>query len=160
MQLFAPLSGPLCTRVSMLTSSARATSRLVQGGDAIRRVVSADVGGILQKGGTVFGTARSAEFRAREGRLRPAGHLLERNIDALVVIGGDGSLTGANLFPQEWSGLLAELVAAGSVEQEVADRPPSAAGRSGRSTTTGPAPTGPSAPTPLCTGSPRRWTRL
>jgi len=62
---------------------------LVNGGDAIRRVSSADVGGILRKGGTVFGTARSQEFRTRDGRLRAAGHLLERGIDSLVVIGGD-----------------------------------------------------------------------
>ena len=44
---------------------------LVEGDGAIRRLESADVGGILQRGGTVIGTARSADFRTREGRRRP-----------------------------------------------------------------------------------------
>src|SRR5919112_3821847 len=43
---------------------------LVEGGDFIRRFESADVGGILQRGGTVIGTARSEAFRTREGRRR------------------------------------------------------------------------------------------
>ena len=93
---------------------------LIQGGDAIRRMESADVGGILQRGGTIIGTARSMEFRTREGRRRAARNLLERGIDALVVIGGDGSLTGANLLREEWPELLAELVDAGEVPPEVA----------------------------------------
>ena len=71
---------------------------------------SSDVGGILHQGGTVLGTARCAEFRTREGRRRAARNLVERGIDALVVIGGDGSLTGANLFRDEWPELLEELV--------------------------------------------------
>ena len=51
--------------------------------------------------------------------------MVERGIDALVVIGGDGSLTGANLFRQEWSGLLAELVTAGEISPAVAADHPS-----------------------------------
>jgi 6-phosphofructokinase 1 len=82
---------------------------LIQGGDAIRRVESADVGGILQLGGTILGTARSMEFREREGRRRAARNLLEVGVDALVVIGGDGSLTGADLLRQEWPELVPEL---------------------------------------------------
>jgi 6-phosphofructokinase 1 len=93
---------------------------LIQGGDAIRRVESADVGGILQRGGTILGTARSMEFRERDGRRRAARNLLERGIDALVVIGGDGSLTGADLLREEWPELLSELVDAGEVHPEVA----------------------------------------
>ena len=46
--------------------------------------------------------------------------MVERGIDALVVIGGDGSLTGANLFRQEWPELLAELVEAGEISPAVA----------------------------------------
>ncbi len=76
---------------------------IVAGGEMIRRMDWNDVGGIMQRGGTVIGTARSAAFRTREGRLAAARNLLERGIDRLVVIGGDGSLTGANLFRQEWS---------------------------------------------------------
>jgi 6-phosphofructokinase 1 len=93
---------------------------LVEGGDAIRRLESTDVGGILQRGGTVIGTARSTDFRSRSGRRRAVRNLLDRGIDALVVIGGDGSLTGANLFRQEWPELAAELVDAGEVSADVA----------------------------------------
>ena len=83
---------------------------LVEGGDLIRRMEPGDTEGILHKGGTGIGTARSKEFRTREGRRSAARNMVERGIDALVVIGGDGSLTGANLFRQEWPELLAELV--------------------------------------------------
>jgi 6-phosphofructokinase 1 len=89
---------------------------LVEGGRAIRKLESSDVGGILYRGGTVIGTARSQEFRTRRGRLRAARNLLEHGIDALVVIGGDGSLTGANLFRKEWPDLLAELVRSGEMD--------------------------------------------
>ena len=93
---------------------------LVDGGEAIRRVESADVGQILHRGGTVFGTARCNEFRTQAGRRKAVRNLLERRIDGLVVIGGDGSLTGADLFRQEWPGVVAELVEAGEVTSEVA----------------------------------------
>lgn len=65
------------------------------------------------KGGTVIGSARCADFRDRAGRLKAATNLIEHGITNLVVIGGDGSLTGANLFRQEWSSLLEELVSTG-----------------------------------------------
>jgi 6-phosphofructokinase 1 len=94
---------------------------LVDGGDRIKRMSSGDVGGILHQGGTVLGTARCAEFRTRDGRRTAARNLLERGIDALVVIGGDGSLTGANLFREEWPEHLSELVAQGDIERSVAD---------------------------------------
>lgn len=61
----------------------------------------------------MIGSARCKDFREREGRLRAALNLLERGITNLVCIGGDGSLTGANLFRQEWSSLLEELVSTG-----------------------------------------------
>ena len=91
---------------------------LVQGGDALRRLTSADVGGILHRGGTVLGTARCADFRTREGRRQAVRNLVDRGIDALVVVGGDGSLTGADLFRQEWPELLAELVDRGEVHPD------------------------------------------
>jgi 6-phosphofructokinase 1 len=93
---------------------------LVAGGEAIRPLSFEDVGGILHLGGTSIGTARSDEFRTRAGRLRAAQHLVERGIAALIVIGGDGSLTGASLFRTEWSGLLDELVATGALSAEQA----------------------------------------
>lgn len=95
---------------------------LITGGSQIRPMSWDSAGGILQRGGTVIGTARCDEFRTREGRRTAALHLIEREIDSLIVIGGDGSLTGANLFRQEWSELLMELVQEGKITQEVADR--------------------------------------
>ncbi len=93
---------------------------LVDGGDAIRLISSDDVGGILHQGGTVLGTARCEAFRTRDGRRRAAGNLLEKGIDALVVIGGDGSLTGAEIFREEWPDLLTELVATGHLDPAIA----------------------------------------
>ncbi len=95
---------------------------MVDGGDYIRRMTWDSVGGILQQGGTIIGSARCEAFKTREGRLRAALHLVERGIDRLVVIGGDGSLTGADIFRREWSGLLADLVKQGWISQDVADR--------------------------------------
>ena len=97
---------------------------MIDGGDQIRELRGNDVGGIMQRGGTMIGTARSADFRTREGRLKAARNLITRGIDRLVVIGGDGSLTGANLFRQEWAGLVAELATAGEITQEVAAQHP------------------------------------
>lgn len=93
---------------------------LVDGGDRIRRVTSRDVGGILYQGGTVLGTARSERFRTRDGRREAARNLVALGIDALVVIGGDGSLTGANLFREEWPELLQELAERGEIEPATA----------------------------------------
>ncbi len=93
---------------------------LVRGGDLIRRMEAMGAEGILHKGGTAIGTARSKEFRTREGRRSAARNMIERSIDALVVIGGDGSLTGANTFREEWPELLAELVEAGEITSESA----------------------------------------
>ena len=55
------------------------------------------------------------DFKEREGRKKAAKNLVTRGISNLVVIGGDGSLTGANLFREEWSGLLKELVKDGMI---------------------------------------------
>jgi len=97
---------------------------MVDGGERIRKMDWDSVGGIMQQGGTVIGTARSPAFRTRDGRVQAAQHLLEHAIDRLVVIGGDGSLTGANLFRQEWPDLLAGLVADRRISRELADRHP------------------------------------
>ena len=53
------------------------------------------VGGIIQQGGTILGSARSEEFRTEEGRSRALRELNQAGIEALVVIGGNGSQTGA-----------------------------------------------------------------
>jgi 6-phosphofructokinase 1 len=97
---------------------------LVDGGDRIRPVSWNDVSAILNRGGTVIGTARSMDFRERGGRLRAVRNLLERGIDRLVVIGGDGSLSGADLLREEWPSLISELLAAGTIDRETAGRHP------------------------------------
>ncbi|HPL81418.1 MAG TPA: 6-phosphofructokinase [Anaerolineaceae bacterium] len=55
-----------------------------------------EVGGILQRGGTMLGSARSEEFKTIEGRELALRNLNQRGVDALVVIGGNGSQAGAN----------------------------------------------------------------
>ncbi|XP_071590893.1 ATP-dependent 6-phosphofructokinase, platelet type isoform X3 [Heliangelus exortis] len=91
---------------------------MVDGGDNIVEVSWESVSSILQVGGTVIGSARCKSFRTREGRLQAACNLVQRGITNLCVIGGDGSLTGANLFREEWSGLLEELAKKGKIDQE------------------------------------------
>ncbi|XP_042608284.1 ATP-dependent 6-phosphofructokinase, platelet type-like isoform X9 [Cyprinus carpio] len=79
-------------------------------------------GMLVFQGGTVIGSARCKDFRTREGRLKAAHNLVQRGITNLCVIGGDGSLTGANLFREEWSGLLAELVQQGLIDEEASQK--------------------------------------
>ncbi|XP_027970482.1 ATP-dependent 6-phosphofructokinase, platelet type isoform X3 [Eumetopias jubatus] len=89
--------------------------------DGDRNIVEASwesVSSILQVGGTIIGSARCKAFRTREGRLRAAHNLVQRGITNLCVIGGDGSLTGANIFRKEWSGLLEELAQNGEIDKE------------------------------------------
>ena len=92
----------------------------VAGGEGIRPLNWDSVGSILHRGGTIIGTARSKEFPTREGMLSAAANLLEHGIDRLVVIGGDGSLTGTNEFRKAWPSLLAELMTTGRITSEVA----------------------------------------
>ena len=93
---------------------------MIDGGEGIRRFDWEDVGSILNLGGTVIGTCRSQEFKQRDGRLVAARNLLEHEIDRLVVIGGDGSLSGLDQFSREWPGLLDDLVARGDLAPETA----------------------------------------
>lgn len=65
------------------------------------KVNSNFVSNIIQRGGTILKSARSVEFRTVEGRAKAAEQIKKRNIDALVVIGGDGTFTGANILSQE-----------------------------------------------------------
>lgn len=69
----------------------------------------------LHQGGTLCGTARSTAFRTPEGRLAAAYNLVKEGIDALVVCGGDGSLTGADVFRAEWPSLIAQLKEQGNM---------------------------------------------
>lgn len=62
-----------------------------------------DVSGIIQRGGTILKSARCEEFKTPEGRRRAFDVLQRERIDALIVIGGDGSFTGARIFSQEFN---------------------------------------------------------
>ena len=91
---------------------------LVQGGDNIKQMLWDDVRGWLSEGGTLIGTARCKAFYERPGRLKGAKNMVKKGIDALVICGGDGSLTGADKFRAEWPGLLKELVETGELRSE------------------------------------------
>ncbi|XP_054377641.1 ATP-dependent 6-phosphofructokinase, platelet type isoform X3 [Pongo abelii] len=95
---------------------------MVDGGSNIAEADWESVSSILQVGGTIIGSARCQAFRTREGRLKAACNLLQRGITNLCVIGGDGSLTGANLFRKEWSGLLEELARNGQIDKEAVQK--------------------------------------
>lgn len=62
-----------------------------------------NVKNIINKGGTILKSARSKDFRTKEGRAKAYQNLLSHNIDALVVIGGDGSFTGGVVFNEEYN---------------------------------------------------------
>lgn len=69
--------------------------------DEIQEFTSQDVSGIIQRGGTILKSARSEAFRTEEGRAKAAEVLKKEGIDALIVIGGDGSFTGARALSIE-----------------------------------------------------------
>ncbi|MDY3858784.1 MAG: 6-phosphofructokinase [Muribaculaceae bacterium] len=71
--------------------------------DEIVEFSTANVSNIIQRGGTILKTARCKEFQTPEGRQLAYDNLRRHNIDALVVIGGDGSLTGARIFANEFN---------------------------------------------------------
>ncbi|XP_006088497.1 ATP-dependent 6-phosphofructokinase, platelet type [Myotis lucifugus] len=91
---------------------------MVDGGNNIVEANWESVSSILQVGGTIIGSARCKAFRTREGRLKAAHNLVQLGITNLCVIGGDGSLTGANIFRGEWSTLLEELARDGKISKE------------------------------------------
>ena len=70
--------------------------------DEIQEFKSQNVSNIIQMGGTILKTARCKEFTTPEGRAQAYENMKKHGIDALVIIGGDGSLTGARIFAQEF----------------------------------------------------------
>ena len=80
-----------------------------------------DVSGILNRGGTIIGTARSKEFREHSGLLKAALNLHKFGINKLVVIGGDGSLSGADELRDKWPQLQQELLETKQITQQEAD---------------------------------------
>ncbi len=70
--------------------------------DEIKEFTTEDVSNIIQRGGTILKTARSKEFETEEGRKKAFEVMQRRGIAALIVIGGNGSLTGARIFAREF----------------------------------------------------------
>jgi 6-phosphofructokinase 1 len=70
--------------------------------DDIHQMDSRSVANIIQRGGTILKTARSKEFLTPEGRQKAYQNLKRRGIDGLVIIGGDGSFRGAQIFSNEF----------------------------------------------------------
>jgi 6-phosphofructokinase 1 len=98
----APGMNP-CVRAVVRTATSKGVEvvGIREGFDGLLRgemspLAARDVGGIIGQGGTVLQTARSAEFYERKGRLKGLRQLNEAGIEGLVVIGGDGSMRGAN----------------------------------------------------------------
>lgn len=96
---------------------------LVRGGsDYIKEMQWQDVRGYLTEGGTKIGTARCMAFKERKGRLQACKNMIDAGIDALIVCGGDGSLTGADLFRSEWPSLIKELLDNGTINDKQYER--------------------------------------
>jgi 6-phosphofructokinase 1 len=97
--------------IRAVTRSAIASGLMVKGiyrgydgliNDEVKRFNTEDVSNIIQRGGTILKTARSKAFMTPEGRQKAYDTLKNEEIDALVVIGGNGSLTGARDFADEF----------------------------------------------------------
>jgi 6-phosphofructokinase 1 len=70
-------------------------------GDIVR-LESRDVGNIIHRGGTILKTARSEEFKTKQGRESAYESLMAHDIDGVIAIGGNGTFTGASIFEQEF----------------------------------------------------------
>ena len=68
----------------------------------LKRLETSNVGNIIHRGGTILKTARSEEFRTKEGRKQAYESLIAHDIDACIAIGGNGTFTGANIFSKEF----------------------------------------------------------
>lgn len=68
----------------------------------IKDFTTENVSNIIQRGGTILKTARSEEFMKVEGRQKAYENMVEQGIDALIIIGGNGSLAGARIFAEEY----------------------------------------------------------
>lgn len=68
----------------------------------IRRLETSDVSNIIHRGGTILKTARSMRFMTPEGRKKAYENLVDMDIDAIIAIGGNGTLTGAKIFIEEY----------------------------------------------------------
>jgi 6-phosphofructokinase 1 len=84
----------------------------------IKPLQSRDVSNILQRGGTILKTARSKEFRTKEGRAKAYEQLKKHEIDGLIIIGGDGSCRGALAFYQEYN--IPSMATPGTIDNDLA----------------------------------------
>lgn len=84
----------------------------------IRKMDYRDVDNIIYRGGTVLGTARSEEFKKDSGRKKAYAQLQKHHIDALVVIGGDGSFKGAMLLSEEFG--IPVIGVPGTIDNDIA----------------------------------------
>ncbi|CAI6355017.1 unnamed protein product [Macrosiphum euphorbiae] len=81
-----------------------------------------DVSFTLNLGGTIIGTKRCKPFMTKEGRMKATKNMISFGISNLVVIGGDGSLTGANLFREEWPCHINELLKNKEIDEETSKK--------------------------------------
>lgn len=86
--------------------------------DDIVRMDTRSVANIIQRGGTILKTARCKEFLEHEGRRRGFENLQKRGIDGLVIIGGDGSFRGAQVFSKEFN--LPCIGLPGTIDKDIA----------------------------------------
>ncbi len=86
--------------------------------DDIFKMESRSVANIIQRGGTILKTARSKEFLEYEGRKKAYENLKKRGIDGLVVLGGDGSFKGAQIFSTEFD--IACIGLPGTIDKDIA----------------------------------------
>jgi 6-phosphofructokinase 1 len=76
------------------------------------------VGNIIQRGGTILKTARSKEFRTKEGRIKAFDNLKKNGIDGLIAIGGDGTFTGLHYFSNEFD--IPTVCLPGTIDNDIA----------------------------------------
>jgi 6-phosphofructokinase 1 len=76
------------------------------------------VGNIIQRGGTILKTARSEEFRTKEGRAKAFENLRKHGINGLIAIGGDGTFTGLHMFSQEFD--IPAICIPGTIDNDIA----------------------------------------
>jgi 6-phosphofructokinase 1 len=81
-----------------------------------------DVSNLLSSGGTYIKTSRCAEFLDREYRKRGAFNLIKRGICKLIVVGGDGSLSGADRLREEWPDFVQELLEEKAISEETCEK--------------------------------------
>jgi len=87
--------------------------------DRIKVFTWNEVANLLSEGGTVLKTSRCREFMDREYRKLGAYNLMRRGISRLIVVGGDGSLSGADKLREEWPQFVEELFSEGKISAEI-----------------------------------------